>query len=86
MMENFPSITMLSLTDAAKENDVSKEGDPMVIPEIVSQVIEEFATAMRNDPDIPKDAIGRLVTLLRKGTVPKPDEINTALFEPPTEE
>ena len=37
---------------------------------------------MRKDPDIPNDAINRLETLLRKGTVPKPDDINSALFEP----
>ncbi|MBI4529873.1 MAG: hypothetical protein HY695_39240 [Deltaproteobacteria bacterium] len=49
----------------------------------VSYVIEHFAAAMRADNEIPDDAIERLEKLLRKGAVPKPDEINSAFFESP---
>ncbi len=51
----------------------------------VLQVIEQFVVAMRADPGIADDAIARLDNLLRKGTVPKPDEIKAALFESPPE-
>lgn len=49
----------------------------------VLHVIEQFAAAMRADDGIESHAIGRLEKLLRKGAVPKPDEINAALFDPP---
>ena len=58
-----------------------KEDDHIVIPPTVLQVIEEFIAAMHADPDIPDDAINRLETILIKGVVPKPDDINKALFE-----
>ncbi len=48
----------------------------------VSQVIDEFATRMRADDGIEGDAIERLEKLLRKPAVPRPDEINTTLFDP----
>jgi len=48
----------------------------------VLRVIERFVAAMRADDAIQDDAIDRLETLLRKGTVPKPDEIRTALLKP----
>lgn len=65
------------------ENGVTQERDPMVVPQTVSQVLETFVAAMRADPAIPADAISRLETLLCKGAVPKPDEINAAMFETP---
>ena len=49
----------------------------------VLQVIEKFAEALRTDEGIEGDAIDRIEKLLRKGVVPKPDEINMALFSPP---
>jgi hypothetical protein len=64
---------------------MSKEGDNIVIPPTALQVIEEFIAAMHADPDIPDDAINSLETLLLKGVVPKPDDINKALFESSTE-
>ncbi len=60
-----------------------KENERMVIPQIVLKVLEQFVAGMRDDPDIPDDAIRRLEALLRKGGVPGADDINTALFEPP---
>lgn len=76
---------LLSFTDSVRENDVSKEGNHIVVPQIVSQVTERFVAAMRKDLDIPDDAIDRLEILLRKDIVPKPDDINVAMFELPTE-
>lgn len=64
---------------------MSEEVNHIVVPQTVLQVIERFVATMREDPDIPNDAINRLETILRKGTVPKIDDINTALFEPPAE-
>jgi hypothetical protein len=60
---------------------MANENDHLVIPKTVLQVMEQFITVMCADPDIPPDAISRLENLLRKGTVPKPEEINSAIFE-----
>lgn len=49
----------------------------------VLHVIEQFVAAMRADDGVEGHAIDRLEKLLRKGAVPKPDEINAALFDPP---
>jgi len=64
---------------------MSKENDHIVVPPTVLQVMEEFIAVMRCDPHIPDDAISRLESLLLKGAAAKPDDINMALFEPPTE-
>ncbi len=64
---------------------MTNENKHIAVPHTVLQVIEEFVEVMRADPDIPDDAINRLEILLRKGTVPKPDDINEALFEPSKE-
>ena len=64
---------------------MSKEDDHIVLPPTALQIIEEFVAVMHTDPDIPDDAINRLETLLIKGVVPKPDDINKALFESSTE-
>ena len=58
-----------------------KEDDHIVIPPTALQVIEEFIAVMHADPDIPDDSINRLEALLIKRAVPKPDDINKALFE-----
>lgn len=64
---------------------MSKEDDHKIIPPTALMVIEEFVAVMHKDPDIPDDAINRLETLLLKGVVPKPDDINKTLFESSTE-
>lgn len=51
----------------------------------VSQVVDQFVAAMTEDDEIDNDAINRLDKLLRQGFVPKPDEINAVLFEPPAD-
>ena len=64
---------------------MANENNPTVVPQTVLQVIKQFIAVMRADPDIPDDAISRLEALLRKGAVPKPEDINAALFEPAVE-
>ena len=65
---------------------MSQEDNHIVIPQTVLQVIEQFVSAMREDPEIPNDGIDRIETLLLNGTVPKPDDIYAALFKPLTED
>jgi hypothetical protein len=48
----------------------------------VLQVIDEFTARMRADDGIEVDAIDRLEKLLRRPAVPKPDDINKAMFDP----
>ncbi len=62
---------------------MATENEPSTLSPTVIQVIDRFVAVMRADDAIPNDAIDRLEKLLHKGTVPKPDEISTALFEPP---
>lgn len=51
----------------------------------VMQVIDQFIAHMRSDDGIEGSAIDRLEKLLRKPTVPKHDEIHTALFDSPSD-
>ncbi len=66
------------------ENMALKD-EPKPLSPTVTQVVDQFVTAMTGDDAINNDAINRLDRLLRQGAVPKPDEINTALFEPPAD-
>ena len=61
---------------------MATKDDPTGLSPTVSQVIDQFVTAMQGDEEINDDAINRLEQLLQKGVSPKPDEINTALFDP----
>lgn len=61
------------------KNDSSR----LSLPPTVVQVIAAFAAAMRADNGIDSAAVDRLEKLLRQGSVPKPNDINAALFEPP---
>ena len=63
---------------------MTNEKKTVVLPQTVLQVLEQFVDEMLADPDIPNDAIKRLEPLLHKGTIPKPDDINAALFKTPT--
>jgi hypothetical protein len=55
---------------------------PALSPAVL-QVIAECAAAMRADTGIDTAAVERLEKLLRQGSIPKPEEISAALFEPP---
>lgn len=46
-------------------------------------VVEQFVAAMRADDEIDGNACDRLEELLRRGSVPKPDEIYAAFFDSP---
>ncbi len=62
-----------------------KEDDHLGLSPTVLNVIEKFVATMRDNGAVETHAIDRLEKLLRKGAVPKPDEINAALFGPPTD-
>lgn len=62
-----------------------KKDDPIGLSPTVLKVIDHFTAGMRADDGIEDDVIDRLEKLLRKGAVPKPDEINEALFERPAD-
>jgi hypothetical protein len=47
-----------------------------------TRVLDAFLAALRADADISDQIVGRLDALLRKGKVPKSDEIEVALFPP----
>jgi hypothetical protein len=61
---------------------MANEDRPVSLSPTVSQVIDEFTARMRADDGIKGAAIDRLEKLLRKPAIPKPDEINAALFDP----
>jgi len=64
---------------------MANEDDQVSLSPTVLLVIEQFAAAMRTDNGIEGSIIDRLEKLLRKGIVPKPHEIDTALFGPPSD-
>ena len=59
---------------------MANEDGQVGISPTVMQVIDQFVARMRGDDGIEGHAIDRLETLLRKSAVPKPEEINAALF------
>lgn len=59
-----------------------KDDQAATLSPMVAQVIDQFAAALRADDKIADEAVNRLEKLLRRGAVPKPDEINAALFDP----
>ena len=52
----------------------------------VVKVLDEFTNVLYHDKEIPDPVINRLNDLLRKGTVPKPEEINNSVFHVLNEE
>ena len=65
------------------KNGMANDDDHGGLSPTVLHVMGQFAAAMRADDEVEGHAIDRLEKLLRKGAVPKPDEINTALFDSP---
>ncbi len=49
----------------------------------VLQVLENFFAALRADDKIDEQSISRLEKLFQKGCIPKAEEINSTLFNPP---
>ncbi len=62
------------------DEDVNVGPSPTVI-----QVIDQFIARMRSDDGIEGSAIDSLEKLLRKPSVPKHEEINTAVFDIPSD-
>ena len=52
----------------------------------VVKVLDEFTNVLYHDKEIPDPVINRLNDLLRKGTVPKSEEINNSVFHVLNEE
>jgi hypothetical protein len=65
------------------ESSMTNEDNHVGLSPTVLHVIEHFFGAMRADHEIESHAIDRLEKILRKEQIPKPDEINAALFDPP---
>lgn len=49
----------------------------------VNKVLDEYIAVLHADEEIDIEAADRLDSLLRKGKIPKSDDIDTALFPPP---
>lgn len=52
----------------------------------VKKVLDEYIVVLHMDEDIDNDAADQLDALLRKGKVPKFEDIDVALFAPPKED
>ena len=61
------------------------EQDDELLSPTVAKVLDAYLAALHADDAIENDAADRLDALLRKGKVPKPDDIETALFPLPEE-
>ena len=62
---------------------MASEGASAGLSPTVVQVFDQFVAVLRADDAMQNDAVDRLEKLLRKGNVPKPEEIYAALFESP---
>lgn len=60
---------------------MGKQEDEPISP-TVQKVLDEYLAALHADVDIENGAADRLVELLRKGKVPKFDDIDAALSPP----
>lgn len=58
------------------------EQDDDPLSPTVTKVLDEYLAALHADDDLGNDAADRLDALLRKGKVPKPEDIDAALFPP----
>lgn len=59
----------------------SKDSEVGVSPTVL-RVIDQCIASIRSDDLVQGDALSRLEALLRNPTVPKPDEIDKAVFAP----
>ena len=60
------------------------ERDKEAISPTVKKILDEYRVALHADGEINNEAVDRLDALLRKGKVPKSEEIDAALFPPKT--
>lgn len=61
---------------------MAEKNDAPLSPTVI-KVLDEYLVDLHADGDIDNDAADRLDALLRKGKVPKIDDIDAALFPPP---
>ena len=61
-----------------------KQNNKVLSPTVI-KVLDEYLDALRADDSLDDEAVSRLDALLRRGQVPKPEDIDTVLF-PPTDE
>lgn len=61
---------------------MAEKNDAPLSPTVV-KVLDEYLAALHADEEIDNEAADRLDALLRKGKVPKFDDIDAALFPPP---
>ena len=64
---------------------MSKQNENSPLSPTVTKVLDEYVAALRLDQEIEIEAINRLDTLLRRGRLPKPEDIDLAL-SPPNED
>lgn len=60
---------------------MAEQKDKPISP-TVKKVLDEYLAALHTDEEIDNEAADRLDALLRMGKIPKPDDINVALFPP----
>lgn len=58
------------------------EHDDNPLSPTMTKVLDEYLDALRSDADLSNEMAERLYDLLRKGKVPKLDDIDAALFPP----
>ena len=58
------------------------KGKTIPLSPTVVKILDKFHSTLRSDESIDNASVDRLDALLRKGNVPKPDEIDVALFPP----
>ena len=56
------------------------EQDNELLSPTVTKVLDEYLIALRADDDIDDEDADRLDTFLRTGKVPRPDDLEAALF------
>ena len=61
-----------------------KQNNKVLSPTVI-KVLDEYLDALHADDSLDDEAVSRLDALLRRGQVPKPEDIDTVLF-PPTDE
>lgn len=61
---------------------MAEHNDELISP-TVKKILDEYIAVLHTDEEIDNDTADRLDALLRKGKVPKFEDIDAALFPPP---
>jgi hypothetical protein len=65
---------------------MAKGSDAPTPPPTTTRILEQFSAALREDTKIPAEAASRIEALLRKGKVPKVEDLQAAIFATQEEE